>query len=234
MFSPHHRFEKCIALRRCIDQLFDSSCSTQEIRDTFYIHHQALEHKLKGAKYNLDKLIGLCESTSLADLSTGLSEFDFSANLYIDGFFYNGGSALDIFAREILALYDIHPTGDIYYLAARSEISSMYPSDPLLTRRNTPSWKNEFSNYRNASTHEVLLSTSISLSIQMTHPSQVQRISLPLPDDPRVVPSSRTFNRNPDAVEYCSKTFKRLLSHINIIYGDIANSALANGRLPLP
>ena len=234
MFSPYHRFEKCVALRRCIDQLFDCSYVTQEIRDTFYIHHQALEHKLKSAKYNLDKLISLCENTSLADLSTSLSEFDFRGNLYIDGFFYNGGSALDIFAREILALYDIHPTGDIYYLAARCEISGIYPSDPLLTRLNTPSWKSEFSNYRNAATHEVLLSTSISLSIQMTHPSQVQRINLPLPDDPRVAPSSRTFNRNPDAVEYCSKTFKRLLSHINIVYGDIADRAFANGRLPLP
>ncbi len=234
MFSPYHRFEKCIALRRCIDQLFDCSYVTQEIRDTFYIHHQALEHKLKSAKYYLDKLISLCESTSLADLSTSLSEFDFNANLYIDGFFYSGGSALDIFAREILALYDIHPTGDIYYVAARSEISGIYPSDPLLTRLNTPSWKGEFSNYRNVATHEVLLSTSISLKIQMTYPSQVQRISLPLPDDPRIAPSSRTFNRNPDAVEYCSKTFRRLLSHINIVYGDIANRALANGRLPLP
>lgn len=234
MFLPYHRFEKCIALRRCIDQLFDRSCVTQEIRDTFYIHHQALEHKLKSTKYNLDNLASLCESTNLAELSTGLSEFDFSANLYIDGFFYTAGSALDIFAREILTLYDIYPTGDIYYAVARSEICSIYPSDPLLTRLNTPSWKSEFSDYRNAATHEVLLSTSISLNIQLTHPSQVQRISLPLPDDPRVAPSNRTFNRNADALEYCGKTFKRILSHINIVYGDIVNRALANGRLPLP
>jgi hypothetical protein len=123
---------------------------------------------------------------------SGFSEFDFSANLYLDGFFYNGGSALDIFAREILALYDIHPTGDIYYWSAQSEISSRYPSDSLLIGLNTPSWKSEFSDYRNAATHEVLLSTRISLSIQLTQPSQVQRISLPLPDDPRVSPSSRT------------------------------------------
>ena len=234
MFSPYHNFEKCITLRNCIDQLFDRSCVTQEIRDKFYIHHKALEHKLKSAKYNLDKLISLCESTSLADLSTSLSEFDFNANLYIDGFFYNGGSALDIFAREILALYDIHPTGDIFYWTARSEISSRYQLDPLLTRLNNPSWKGEFSDYRNTATHEVLLSTSINLTIQMTHPNQVQRISLPLPDNPRIAPSSRTFTRNHDAIKYCSITFKRLLRHINIAYGEIANRALANGRLPLP
>ena len=234
MFWPYHHFENCIALRRCIDQLFDRSCVTQEIRDRFYVHHKALEHKLKSAQYNLGKLTGLCESTSLADLSTSLSEFDFNANLYIDGFFYNGGSALDIFAREVLALYSIQPTGDVHYSTARSEISNRYQSDPLLTRLDNPNWKGEFSNYRNAATHEVLLSTSISLNIQMTHPSQVQRINLPLPDNPRIAPSSRTFTRNRDAVKYCTTTFKRLLRHINIIYGEIANRALANGRLPLP
>ncbi len=234
MFSPYHHFENCIRLRRCIKRLFDSSYVPPEINDRFCNYHDALEHKLKSAEYNLQNLEILFQNTTITEISSNQSEFAFKTNLFIDGFFYNGGSALDILAREILACFSISPTGHVYYNNAYSEIHGRYPSDPLLVRLSDPPWKNEFSNYRNAATHEVLLSTSMTIDIQYSASNQSQRIRSSLPDDPRVIPSDRTFIRNPDALDYCKTTFKRLLRHINTIYGDIATRASANGRLPLP
>jgi len=234
MFWPYHHFENCVTLKRCIKQLSDLSCIPQETYNRYHNYHGALEHKLKGTKYNLDNLENLIQTTNIANISENLPYFMFKANLYIDGFFYNGGSALDILAREILALFNIQPTVHVYYYTAHSEIYGLYPSDSLLARLTDPPWKDEFSDYRNAATHEVLLSTGMNLNIQFSTGGQSQSLRLPLPDDPRAAPLDRTFHRNPDALDYCTKTFKRLLRHINTIYGDIATRASANGRLPLP
>lgn len=235
VFRPYHHFENCATLKSRIKQLSDLSCVPQRIYDRYQNYHIALEHKLKGTEHNLDNLENLIQTTSIASISVNPTDFIFRANLYIDGFFYNGDSALDILAREILSLFDIHTTGHVYYNTAHKRISDQYPTDPLLARLTDPPWKEEFSDYRNALTHEVILSTTMNLSIILLSADvQSQSLKLPLPDDPRVAPASRTFNTNPDALDYFKKTFKRLLRHINTIYGDIATRISANGNLPLP
>lgn len=234
MFSPYHHFDNCKKLKRCIQQLCDLSCVPTAIHDSHHNYHGALEQKLKGAKYNLDELERLIGTSNITTISENLLDFMFHANLYIDGFLYNGGSALDIFAHEILTLFSIQPSGNVYYQDAHCQISSRYPSDSILNRLTTPSWKVEFSNYRNASTHEVLLNTDMNLNIQLSSQGQTQSLRVPLPDDPRAAPSNRTFNRNPDALKYCILSFKRLLRHINAVYGDIATRASVKGSLPLP
>ena len=234
MFSPYHQFNNCKKLDSCINQLFSISCVSQTTYDRYYHYHRALEQKLKGARYNLDELKELIENTSVTSASENFKNFLFQANLYIDGFFYNAGSALDILAREVLTIFELCPDGNVYYIDAHDIINSNHPSDPILTRLEIPTWKEEFSNYRNSSTHEVLLSTTADFSLEMSPRGTTEKIKLPLPDDPRVLPTGRTYNKHPNALEYCITSFKRLLRHINAIYGDIYNKATTKGSLPLP
>jgi len=243
MFSPYHQFKNCTKLVLCVQRLYDASCVPPHIHDWHHNYHEALEQKLRGAKHNLDALRVLISSTDITTIASStnmttvtrnIQDFMFHANLYIDGFFYNGGSALDILAREVLTIFDIYPSGHVYYDSAYSEISSKYPSDPILTRLNDPFWKQEFSDYRNASTHEVLLSTEGNLNFQLSSEGLRQSIRLPLPDNPRAALSTRTYNKNPDALQYCILSFRRLLRHINAIYGDAYTRASTQGKLPLP
>lgn len=234
MYSPYHHFSHCTTLKRCMKQLSDNSRIPQDIYNKYFNYHTALEHKLNSAHYFLSQLIDLIENTTMVNYAENPSAFLFKANLFIDGFFYTGGSALDILARELCAYFNINTTGDVYYRHARSKIHQIHPHDPLLARLGNPPWKNEFSTYRNAATHELILSSNINWHTELTPQGQIESLKLALPDDPKALLGNRTFSNNPDVCSYCTRTFKRLLILINTIYGDIAARARANGRLPLP
>jgi len=151
----------------------------------------------------------------------------------LDGFFYFGGSALDILAREVLSYFGISLPTNVYFEKAREIISNNRPGDLILNRLNNPTWKSDFSMYRNASTHELIIAKQFNINVCMDGATQKQTIILPLPDDPRVDPDDRTFRRYPNVIDYCKSHMRRLLKLINTIYGDIYTRAACNSRLPL-
>ena len=162
------------------------------------------------------------------------SEFIFQINMFIDSYFYACGSSLDILAREVLTYFGETLTGNIYFQTARQRLSISRPGDAILPRLNDPNWRNEFSTYRNAVTHELMIAGHFNIGVSMIGDTEDKHLILPLPDNPRKPASQRTFKNNPDVVEYCKKNFKRLLSLVNTIYNEIAERADAAGQLPIP
>jgi hypothetical protein len=233
MFSPHHRFDNCRRLERAIRHLQQSNTIPENILKGYNRYHFALLHKLKSAKYYAEQLQSVLSTTSPEDIVKNSEVFLFAVNVSIDGFFYVAGSALDILAREVLTYFDIPMPLRVYYTTAHEQISARRAGDPILTRLANPAWKDEFSDYRNALTHELLIAGSYSINVDVDGSSQKTRIVFPLPDDPRVDPEARTYKRNSDVIAYCTATFRRLLSLINTIYGDLTSRIENNNALPI-
>ena len=230
MFSPYHRLNNCTRLQRTVAALRDGGHVTDAVFAGHNKYHYSLLHKLNSAKVHLESLEDLLKST---DATTAITSNDFlgKANMYLDSFFYCSGSALDILAREVLVYFSIAFPGNVYYSTARNEINTHRPGDTLLPRLVDPTWKAEFSNYRNALTHEVLIGINYQINVTQDGARSVRKIVFPLPDDPRNPNSG--YTSNPDSVEYCRTTFHRLLSLINTIYGDIETRARTSNSLPL-
>lgn len=123
--------------------------------------------------------------------------------------------------------------GRVYFQTAHQQITAHRTGDPLLQRLSDPTWLNEFRDYRNALTHEVLIGTNFSIAVNADGGRSQTVIVYPLPDNPRAEIENRTFRNNPNSFEYCKTTFTRLLTLINTIYGDINQRASRNGHLPL-
>lgn len=233
MFSPYHRFSNCRKLENVVNALNTQGGISQEVFRAFNRYHFALVHKLKCAKSQVDNLDSLLSATPSQEILSDFSDFIFKVNMSLDGFFYFGGSALDILAREVLSYFGLPLPNNVYFEKARSIISDSRPGDPILNRLNNPPWKSDFSMYRNALTHELTIAKQFNINVWMDGATQRQTFILPLPDDPRVDPDDRTFRKYPDATKYCKSHMRRLLKLINIIYGDIYIRTVSNSGLPL-
>ena len=233
MFSPYHQFSNCRKLENIITALNTQGKISREVFIAFNRYHFALVHKLKCAKSQVDNLDSLLSTTSSQEIISDSSYFIFQANMSLDGFFYFSGSALDILAREILSYFGISLPTNVYFEKARQMISNNRPEDLILNRLTDPPWKSDFSMYRNALTHELIIAKQFNINVQLDGATQKQTLILPLPDDPRVDPDDRTFRKYPDVIDYCKSHIRRLLKLINAIYGDIYTRAVNNSRLPL-
>ena len=231
MFSPHHRLNNCIKLERWLDN--NSGNFSEDVAKGHNRYHYALLHKLKSAQKHLENLRDVLTNTDASTVLPNSEEFLQKVNMSLDSFFYCCGSALDILAREILVYFGLPLTGNIYFHVAHLRISQSRPGDPILQKLEKPAWKDEFSNYRNALTHEVLIAGNFSIQFNATGRTHEKTIIFPLPDDPRADIEDRTFRRNTDSLEYCNLTFQRILSLINQIYGEIESRARAQNSLPL-
>lgn len=233
MFDPHHRFAHCVKIERVIADLKVRGSVTDLVLQNHNRYHYALVHKLKSARDHAADLGKILKETAPEDIVTNSADFLYKVNVSIDGFFYTGGSALDILAREVLTYFGISLPARVYYQTAEEQLKALRSGDPIITRLAVPTWKQEFSNYRNALTHELLIAGSYSINVEVEGATQYSTIVFPLPDDPRAEPPLRTFRKNKNVLKYCDDTFKRLLSHINKIYGDLSQRIVAHGALPL-
>jgi hypothetical protein len=232
-FKPHHLFQNRKTLERIVADLQEKGKVTNEIHENFYRYHPAMIHKLRSAKYNLDRLSEKLNTTSIFEAAAVTGDFMFEVNMFIDGFFYNAGSALDILARVVLTLFGEPVTGQIYFQTAHTNIARSHPGDPILPRLDNPPWKIEFSNYRNALTHELILASRYHIEIDNTGVKPTSSIVFPLPDDPRAMPIDRRYRKYPNALNYTAQQFRRILSLANTLYGDILARARANDSLPI-
>jgi len=227
-----HQFGHCRRIERCVETLNQSGQVTGQVLSAYHAYHFALIHKLRSAEHNLKRLEQLLQDVPAQSIAAPEQLF-FEANMCLDGFFYCGGSALDILAREILSYFAIPLPNRVYYWSARRLLAARRPGDPLLPRLTDPPWRQSFADYRNTLTHELLLADNLSVRVRMVGAAAQQEAVFPLPDDPRLPAAQRTYNVNPNALEYSRVHFRRLVSHINTIYGELRPRIEANGGLPL-
>ena len=232
-FRPYHHFANRIKLEKLIITLNDSGSITSEAFDNFHRYNQAMIHKLRSAKYNLVALSDKLTTTDIQEAAVPTGDFIFEVNMFIDGFFYNSGSALDILARIVLTLFGEPLTGKIYFQTAYKRLKLTRTRDPILIRLKNPSWQTVFSEYRNTLTHELILASDYQIMISPTGPTPSTQIVFPLPDDPRAEPQARKYKKNPDVADYGKTHFTRILSLANTIYGDLVSRIEALGALPL-
>jgi len=233
MFSPYHRMANCPRLQRTIADLNNSGNVPIQIYNGHKRYHYSLIHKLKSAKKHLENLQNVLENTQVSAVVDNSTDFINEVNMHIDSFFYCCGSAMDILSREIIVYFNITMPARVYFQTAHQQINVHRSGDALLPRLTDPTWLNEFKDYRNALTHEVLIGTNFSIAVNADGGRSQTVIVYPLPDNPRAEIENRTFRNNPNSFEYCRTTFTRLLTLINTIYGDINQRALTNGHLPL-
>lgn len=233
MFSPYHRLANCARLQRVIADLNNSGNIPTNIFNGHKRYHYSLLHKLKSSKKHLENLQDVLENTQVSAVVDDTASFINEVNMHIDSFFYCGGSAMDILAREILVYFDISLPAKVYFSTARLELGRHRAGDPILTRLTDPTWLEDFKNYRNALTHEVLIGTNFSIAVNADGGKSQTIIVYPLPDNPREEIENRTFKTYPNAYEYCKTTFTRLLTVVNTVYGDIYNRAMTGGQFPI-
>jgi len=233
-FRPYHAFTNRVRLERLVKALHDAGTITDSTAyENFNRYHPAMIHKLRSAKYNLMRLKEKLTTTDILEAVSATGDFMFEVNMYIDGFFYNAGSAMDILARVVLTLFGESLSGNIYFHTAHQRISANRPGDAILDKLDPPSWRELFSAYRNTLTHELIIASKLNIEIDRTGADPVNRIFFPLPDVPRAKPSTRTYRRNPNALHYLSKHFKRVLRLTNTIYGEINERAAIANSLPI-
>lgn len=233
MFRPYHNFENCRKLERLINELQRNNNVSPSLLTAYKTYHYTLIHKLKSARHYVTILTYVLSHTSPQDIFSSSGEFLLMVNRNIDGFFYCGGSALDILAREVLTYFGIPLPVNVYFQTAKEKLTQQRPGDSIIRRLCDPRWKTDFSNYRNACTHELLIAgTSITVNMNVDGTSQ-EGIVVPLPDDPRSDPQHRTYRKYPDVLDYCNTTLKRLLSLINQVYGELSDRIEQNSSLPL-
>jgi len=232
-FRPYHSFTNRNRLEKIISDLNDAGNITDESFKNFHRYHPAMIHKLRSAKYNLSALTEKLTSTDIQEAAVTTGDFMFEVNMYIDGFFYNSGSALDILARIVLTLFGEPLTGNIYFHTAYTHLSQNRPHDPILPRLESPPWREMFLNYRNTLTHELILASKYQIEIDNAGATPATQIVFPLPDDPRAELHTRKYKKNPNVAIYTKAQFTRILRIVNIIYGEIASRAGAASALPL-
>jgi hypothetical protein len=231
--STYHRFANRPRLESELQSLKASGNVPEDIVKGYNRYHFSLLHKLRSAAYHADMLTNTLTGTPPLDSLSQSSDFMLKVNMHLDGFFYCGGSALDILAREVLTYFAIPLPANVYFHTAHATLTNARPGDALLPRLTDPAWKRDFSTYRNALTHELMIAGQFTINVNLNGDTEEKTLIIPLPDDPRVDPSERTCRKNQNADEYCKGHMRRLVSLVNTIYGDIAERAHALGRLPL-
>lgn len=233
-FRPYHNFDNRVRLEHFVNSLHTSGNIAPGAYENFNRYHPAMIHKLRSAKYNLKRLEDKLTTTDIQEAANPTGDFMFEVNMYIDGFFYNAGSAMDILARVVLTLFGEPLTGSIYFQTAHEKISISRPNDAILSKLSDPQWRHDFSNYRNTLTHELILASRYQIEIDNTGGYSLSRIVFPLPDNPRATPLDRTCRRNPNALEYVTRHFRRVLSLANQVYGEIVLRGTTAGSFPIP
>jgi hypothetical protein len=232
-FTPFHSFRNEQPFVRLLERLHGAGKISDQVYYKFHRYHLSLMHKLKSGKHHLIQLKNKLTNVDIQEVADTSGNFLFETNLFIDGYFYNCGSALDILARELLVVFNESFPDNVYFHTAHNRIVVSRPNDSILSRLVDPTWKQEFSNYRNVLTHEVLLAASVSITIENRGPNQTHMIVLPLPDNPRADVRARTYTRNSDVLDYIEENFTRVLRLINGIYGEIYTRTRDGDCLPL-
>lgn len=233
MFEPYHQFRNCAQLETVVLGLKNGGHLPESIEALHSCYHYSLLHKLKAARYSLEQLLGTIASCRPEELYRTDSDTLFLINVHLEGFLSSSGSALDILARELLCYCNISFPNRVYYQTAWQQINQKDPNSPLLPRLIDPSWRPEFQDYRNAAIHEQIIASGFSTHGIHQGSSIKIVVKFPMPDNPRLLPEKRTFKRNPDVTDYAEKTFRRLVRHINQIYGDVIQQIQATGSLPI-
>jgi hypothetical protein len=122
MFTPHHKFAHCLRMEKLVDALKQSGSVTDPILLNHNRYHYALVHKLKCARDHVANLGKILTETAPEDIVTHPADFLYAVNASIDGFFYTGGSALDILAREVLTYFGINMPTKVYYRTAEEQL----------------------------------------------------------------------------------------------------------------
>lgn len=224
---------QCLALEDLIRKFRKDDKLSDDVKAGFDAYHFALVHKLKTANYNLNAMDDLLSNTEPAEALTETSDFIFQINMRLDAYFYACGSALDILAREILTYYGERLPTNTYFTSAQSILNRSRPTEPILGKLVDPSWRQEFSTYRNTLTHELMIAGHLNVGVSLIGDTQDKQLIIPLPDDPRIAVANRTFKTNPDALEYCKKNYKRLLTLINCVYSEVTIKAKTVGQMPI-
>jgi len=232
-FRPYHRFENNFKLERLVNKLRKSGHIPDGVCENFFRYHQGMTQKLHAAKYNIDRLNGKLTNPEMMEAADTTGDFMFETNMFVDGFFYNSGSSLDILARIVLTLFGIALPNRVYFETAFNKLTSVRPGDPILPKLRHPVWRPLFLDYRNTQTHEVILLSRIHIDIENFGNEQIRKIVFPLPDNPRVLPRIRTFEQNPDVIKYITQQFTRILSIANTVYGDIYSRGRISGAFPI-
>lgn len=232
-FEPYHQFRNCTLLENLVSDYSRNGSIPNEMAINFFRYHQGLIQKLKSTKLNIEGLETLLTNTNASQAASNPIEMFFQANFFMDGFFYNSGSSLDILARIVLTLFNEPLPTKVYFETAQQKISRSRPLDPILNRLTVPLWKTMFSDYRNTLTHEVLLLNRYTIQVENYGAVSVSKIIIPLPDNPRALQSVRTYQTNQNVIEYSKDIFKKILSLSNLIYGDICHRAKVNHTLPI-
>jgi hypothetical protein len=232
-FRPYHQFRNRVRLERLINRLNESGLVPNDIYENFHRYHPSMVHKLRSAKFNLDRIEEKLTTTDLLDAADMTGDFMFEVNMFIDGFFYNAGSALDILARVVLTLFGLPVTGRIYFETAHTNLNQARPQDQILPRLIRPNWRQRFSDYRNTLTHELILASKYQIEIDNAGAKFTYKILFPLPDDPRARPIDRSYRQYPNVLEYVTQHFTRILRIANTVYGDIATRAENTRQFPI-
>lgn len=228
-FRPHHGFNSCTTLEQTVARIKQQGGMSAALYGAHENYHYALIHKLRTAQYHVENLAQFLETDAAITLSP--TDLVYRVNFYFDGFLYSVGSAMDIFAREILTYFGEPIPARTYYWTARRRLLVQRAGDPILPMIATTPWISELKEYRNTSTHESLIGTTYTVQIGVHGAAHSSRLIFPIPDDPRNPLGSA--RRNPDIVSYCSTTFKRVLRLANQVYCHIEARARAAGSLPL-
>lgn len=214
-------------------QMKEDNLVPDDIFASYNNYHFALVYKLECAHYYLEKLSDLLESDLTENISTSGKNFNKTVNRNIDGFFYSSGSALDILAREVLSYYGETLPERVYFHTAYNTLSQRIRDSAILEKLRTPSWKELFSDYRNTLTHELILANALNLNIRFEGDKQISEIIIFLPDDPKLKPEDRTFDKKIEVLEYTTTSFRKQVSLINQIYGEILSNIKLNNQFPL-
>lgn len=228
-FAPYHAFGACEKLEKQVAALKTAGKVPDDLFRAHEKYHTSLVHKLRSARYHADTLAQYLATVD--GPQTDPSEIVYRVNFHFDGFLHVLGSATDIFAREVLTYFGIPHPARVYYHTAREQITALRPGDAVLPFLDDPSWKAEFSDYRNTATHERLIAAGYTIQYDVSGKSAITRIVFPIPDDPRA--EQPTTKRNQDITEYCGATFRRAVSHFNKTYTHLASRISAAGSLPL-
>lgn len=202
-----------------------------DIHDAFIRYHYSLRHKLDSAKYYLESIERYIEIQKTEEDEP--VDIVYRVNFYFDGFTHAIGSALDIFARELLTYFG-HPLPTrVYFQTAIDQLTVSHPGNPIIPTISFPRWRQEFGEYRNTATHECVVGQNFTGTVNVIGGVTYRELIFPLPDDPRAHHGAKTYNRNPDIVEYCRKTFKRTLLLLNPAYREIREQGEASGGFPI-
>ena len=232
-FRPYHQLRNKVRLENVVSNLHDAGNVHQVVFENFQRYHPSLIYKLRSAKHNFELLSNKLATPDIREAINPSGNFMFEINMFIDGYFYAAGSSLDILARVVLTMFGVALPEKVYFQHAYDKLSVARPGDLILQRLTPPAWRDEFSNYRNTLTHELILANTIQLNLGYYGDEQTVSVNFPLPDDPRAKPADRTYHNNPDVLDYIKTNFIRILRIVNTVYGDIAERAEVIGHLPI-